>query len=49
MNGNTLAARNTFLINPQGVIVKVYVKVNPTPHSQEVLAALDELQKSGGQ
>src|SRR5271167_367908 len=27
INGNTLAARNTFLINPQGKIVKVYVKV----------------------
>jgi len=45
MNGNTLAARNTFLIDPNGKIAKVYVKVNPTPHSAEVLAALDELQK----
>ena len=49
MNGNTLAARNTFLIDPKGKIVKVYVKVNPTPHSTEVLSALDELQKTGGQ
>jgi peroxiredoxin Q/BCP len=48
MNGNTLAARNTFLIDPKGKIVKVYVKVNPTPHSAEVLSALDEFQKSGG-
>ena len=34
------AARNTFLIDPQGNIKKVYLKVNPTPHSAEVLAAL---------
>jgi len=40
-----VAARNTFLIDPKGVIRKVYVKVNPTPHSTEVLAALDELKK----
>lgn len=43
---NTLAARNTFLIDPNGVIRKVYVKVNPNPHSEEVLAALGELVKS---
>ena len=49
MNGTTRAARNTFLIDPTGKIAKVYVKVNPTPHSEEVLAALDEIQKSGGQ
>jgi peroxiredoxin Q/BCP len=49
MNGTSRAARNTFLIDPSGKIVKVYVKVNPTPHSEEVLAALDELQKSDGQ
>jgi len=41
----TVAARNTFLIDPRGKIVKVYEKVNPTGHSQEVLAALAELQK----
>jgi peroxiredoxin Q/BCP len=40
-----VAARNTFLIDPSGVIRKVYTKVNPTPHSQEVLADLAELQK----
>lgn len=36
----TYAKRNTFLINPQGVIVKVYQNVKPTPHSEEVLADL---------
>jgi peroxiredoxin Q/BCP len=43
-NGNTLAARNTFLIDPTGVIRKVYVKVNPQGHSEEVLADLQQMQ-----
>ena len=42
-NGMTLAARNTFLIDPTGVIRKVYVKVSPQGHSEEVLAELDRL------
>lgn len=41
----TIAQRNTFLIDPQGKIVKVWTKVNPQVHSDEVLAALDELKK----
>ncbi len=41
----TVAARNTFLIDPSGKIVKEFIKVNPTGHSDEVLAALTELQK----
>jgi peroxiredoxin Q/BCP len=40
-----VAARNTFIIDPQGKIVKNYTSVNPNKHSEEVLAALDELQK----
>ncbi len=40
-----VAARNTFLIDPDGVIRKVYTKVNPGPHSQEVLADLAALEK----
>jgi|SRR5579863_7648027 len=40
-----VAARNTFLIDPKGVVRKVYLKVSPNPHSQEVLANLTELQK----
>jgi thioredoxin-dependent peroxiredoxin len=43
-NGMTFAARNTFLIDPSGVIKKVYVKVNPQSHSAEVLADLEQLQ-----
>jgi peroxiredoxin Q/BCP len=42
--GMTLAARNTFLIDPSGVIRKVYLKVNPQGHSDEVLADLQQLQ-----
>jgi thioredoxin-dependent peroxiredoxin len=43
-NGMTLAARNTFLIDPSGTIRKVYLKVNPQGHSEEVLADLEQLQ-----
>jgi len=44
--GMTLAARNTFLIDPSGVIRKVYLKVNPEGHSEEVLADLQQLETS---
>jgi peroxiredoxin Q/BCP len=43
------AARNTFVIDPKGMIRKVYLKVNPTPHSAEVLAAITELQKNSSE
>ena len=39
-----LSARNTFLINPDGKIVKVWTKVNPETHSDEVLTAIDTAQ-----
>jgi peroxiredoxin Q/BCP len=45
-NGMTLAARNTFLIDPTGVIRKVYIGVSPQGHSQEVLADLQQLQSA---
>jgi thioredoxin-dependent peroxiredoxin len=45
-NGMTLAARNTFLIDPNGVIRKVYLKVSPQGHSEEVLAELQQLQSA---
>ena len=44
--GTKLSARNTFIIDPKGKIVKVFVKVSPGGHSDEVLAALATLQKS---
>jgi thioredoxin-dependent peroxiredoxin len=39
------ASRHTFLIDPNGKIAKVYPDVDPVRHSEEVLAALDQLQK----
>jgi peroxiredoxin Q/BCP len=46
MGGVKIAARNTFLIDPEGKIVKVWTGVNPSNHSEEVLAALDQSKKS---
>lgn len=43
--GFKIANRNTFLIDPHGKIVKVWTKVDPSHHSEEVLAALDGLEK----
>jgi peroxiredoxin Q/BCP len=40
----TLSARNTFLIDPNGIIRKVYTKVSPSTHSEDVLKDLDQLQ-----
>src|SRR5438093_13636944 len=44
--GTTMAARNTFLINPEGKIAKVYTSVKPAEHSDQVLKDLAELKKS---
>jgi peroxiredoxin Q/BCP len=41
----TIANRNTFLIDPHGKIVKVWTKVDPSHHSEEVLAAITDLKK----
>ena len=43
--GFKIAKRNTFLIDPQGKIVKVWTGVDPSNHSEEVLAALDGFEK----
>ena len=43
--GAKLSARNTFLIDPEGKIAKVFLKVSPAGHSAEVLAALASLEK----
>jgi peroxiredoxin Q/BCP len=43
--GITIANRNTFLIDPQGRIARVWTKVEVHRHSGEVLAALAELKK----
>ncbi len=39
------ASRHTFLIDPSGKVAKVYTSVDPGRHSEEVLAALDQLQR----
>jgi peroxiredoxin Q/BCP len=40
-----LSARNTFLIDPEGRIAKVFLGVRPARHSEEVLAALAALER----
>lgn len=45
-DGKKMSARNTFIINPEGKIAKVFTGVKPQTHSDEVLQALAELQKS---
>lgn len=39
-----VSVRHSFIIDPQGILRETFVKVNPTVHSIEVLARLDELQ-----
>ena len=43
-NDAKLSARHTFLIDPQGKVQKVWLEVKPEKHSEEVLAALAQLQ-----
>jgi peroxiredoxin Q/BCP len=45
MFGMTMAKRQTFLIDPEGRIVKHYEKVDPETHSGELLADLAALSK----
>jgi peroxiredoxin Q/BCP len=40
-----LSSRHTFLIDPQGIVRKVWLDVDVAKHSAEVLAALDEFEK----
>ena len=41
--GAKLSARNTFLIDPQGKVAKVFLGVQPSGHSAEVLSTLASL------
>jgi len=41
------AARHTFIVSPDGKVVKAYTSVDPLKHSAEVLAELDALKKVG--
>jgi peroxiredoxin Q/BCP len=40
------SARHTFIIDPSGKIAKTYMNVEPSRHSEQVLADLDALRKS---
>ena len=40
LNPRGMASRNTFLVDPNGKIKQVWTQVNPSKHSEEVLAAL---------
>ncbi len=44
MMGFKEAARNTFLISPDGKVAKVWTAVDPAHHSEEVLEALNGFQ-----
>jgi peroxiredoxin Q/BCP len=44
--GKRYAARNTFIIDPDGIVRKVYKGVKPSGHSEEVLTAMADLQQS---
>jgi peroxiredoxin Q/BCP len=41
-----LSSRHTFLIDPNGVVRKVWTSVDVKTHSDDVLAAIDQLSKS---
>jgi thioredoxin-dependent peroxiredoxin len=43
--GKKLSARNTFIVDPNGKVAKVFTGVKVTGHSDEVLAALADLKK----
>jgi peroxiredoxin Q/BCP len=45
MEDRPLSARNTFLIGPDGTIARAWLKVEPTGHAEEVLAAIAALNK----
>lgn len=44
--GKQYAARDTFIIDPDGVVRKIFRGVKPSGHSQEVLSALTDFQRA---
>jgi peroxiredoxin Q/BCP len=40
------AGRNTFLIDPQGRVAKVYLRVDPAHNAEEVIAGIKELNRA---
>ncbi|MGB3945788.1 MAG: redoxin domain-containing protein, partial [Candidatus Saccharimonadales bacterium] len=45
MFGKEGILRRTFIINPEGVVVKVFGRVTPLGHGDQVVAELKKLQK----
>jgi len=43
-----IAARESFIVNPDGMVVKHYEDVDPDTHTDEVLADLERLIAAGG-
>lgn len=41
-----VSMRHTFIIDPEGLVRETFVKVNPSIHSTEVLAKLEELRSA---
>ncbi len=41
-------ARTTFVVDPDGLVARVWPKVRPAGHAAEIIAALDELQSPAG-
>lgn len=46
--GKKTVARKTFLINASGEVVKVYEKVTPAGHGEQLLRDIDNLQSAAG-
>lgn len=42
-----MSLRHTYIVDPDGILREIFTGVNPSVHSQEVLARLDELQQNG--
>jgi thioredoxin-dependent peroxiredoxin len=42
-----MSLRHTYIVDPDGILRATFTGVNPSIHSQEVLASLDELQGNG--
>jgi thioredoxin-dependent peroxiredoxin len=38
-----MISRTSFLVNPEGVVMKIYEDVKPKEHAQQVLADLNQL------
>ncbi len=43
---NFFSIRHTFIIDPDGILQKIFLGVKPTVHSNEVLSSLDDLQNT---